>query len=417
MQPITTKGNWFWKGDERFFIKSIQYILHDVDNPDSIIDILSDDNFAKGLKKDIKLFKTLGINTIQVYKYDPTVSHTKALKLLEENGIYVIITILELENIGPGGKRTRGIFEHEFDADFEPGFFYTPFLATRMLRVIAQTAGYSNVLAYQVEAEKVVTPKCSRLAEVARAAVRDAKRFLATATARAGTDSQQRQEGDEEGTGFRRGIPVGVTTCGDMKMVNHSQMEYFNAGDPAERPDFYALTEHSWAGAQSSFRISGWQALLENRLSRFPVPMLFSTYGAAMYAPRTFEETLCLYSPDCTGVLSGGGIYQFAVDRERDWESKYGLVEVRGQDGKRVPRHSFWWLRRRLKEVEQRRPEEVATADVKDFESWRGTFDATAARGQNWLARLDALPAFPRSWDEVSSELLGVGETVTLPIR
>ncbi|KAF2718984.1 glycoside hydrolase family 72 protein [Polychaeton citri CBS 116435] len=362
MEPITVRGNWFWKDTERFFIKGIHYQLHetvdDNDSKGSSIDVLSASSLPN-LRKDIKLFRTLGVNTIQISAYDISNEHDKALDLLEKHGFYVILRILNIDEKGPGGKRTRGIFEKDFEPDFNTQRFYTPTLVLKMLHTIAQTLHHANILAYEVDASIVSSPNCSKLAECVRAAVRDAKRLLCHLP------------------GARR-IPVGVNIGHGSMLLLQPTYDYFLAGEPAERADFIASENYAWAGSHSSFQVSGWQNLFEGMLSHLPAPMYFATYGAAMYSPRTYEETL-----------------------REGWAIEHGLVEVL-EGGRRRPWHSFWYYRKRLKEVAERRKEEVSTAEVKDFEGWRGLFPTVNQQGgaRAWFAT-DQLPQFPRDWDSV----------------
>ena len=93
MEPVFCKGNAFWKGDERFLIKGISYIPRKYDlhkdppgakSHDALIDPLGDDHF-QALKRDIGVFQEIGLNTIQISGLDPTQSHAKAMKLLQDN--------------------------------------------------------------------------------------------------------------------------------------------------------------------------------------------------------------------------------------------------------------------------------------------------------------------------------------------
>ena len=85
--PITVKGNAFFKGDERFYIRGVDYQpggsskLHD-----SIAD-------ADSCKRDIKTFKELGLNTIRVYHVDNSRDHDECMKALAEAGIYLVLDV------------------------------------------------------------------------------------------------------------------------------------------------------------------------------------------------------------------------------------------------------------------------------------------------------------------------------------
>lgn len=52
------------------------------------------------------------------------------------------------------------------------------------------------------------------------------------------------------------------------------------------------------------------------------VPVFFSEYGANVGIPRIFSETRAIYSPEMTGVFSGGFVYEFF-----EAPNRYGLVK------------------------------------------------------------------------------------------
>ncbi|EUC38592.1 glycoside hydrolase family 72 protein [Bipolaris zeicola 26-R-13] len=84
--PVRICGRFFWKGDDRFFVRGVAYQVR------STLDPISDDRLAE-LREDILLFKELGLNTLFVYFIDNTKDHAQAMKLLEEAGIYVLTAV------------------------------------------------------------------------------------------------------------------------------------------------------------------------------------------------------------------------------------------------------------------------------------------------------------------------------------
>jgi len=84
--PITIRGRYLWRGDERFFVRGVTYQVPDLQDP------ISDARLPQ-LRHDVELFKELGLNTLFVYWVDDTKRHGQAMKLLEEAGIYVFTGI------------------------------------------------------------------------------------------------------------------------------------------------------------------------------------------------------------------------------------------------------------------------------------------------------------------------------------
>ncbi|KAI7181757.1 hypothetical protein D0869_11626 [Hortaea werneckii] len=393
--PVYTKGNFFYRDGERFLIKGISYIpppLNAEQRPPPAqplyIDPLADDNLGE-LKKDIPLLRDLGLNTISVYNLSPSSPHTAALQLLEQNGIYVLVNIFSSIK-PPPDPIVRG--RVQFDATSDPKPYYTLPSILETFRLLDELAEHPNVLGFAVDAEVIVSPSLTPLATVFRACIRDSREFLA------------RLE--------KRAVPVGVATSQNQSF-QHSLVQYFSAGgsgsssssseattpqtletsDVPGRADFIAYDNWAWAG-KSDFQISGWKNEVEmyERLTRSP--MLFNAYGTNVSQPRVWDEVLCLYSPDMTGVFSGGFAYTFFEYGGR----KYGLVKI-DADGRRKTRNEFNSLRNKFRKVNVRFEDEVAVAERKDFEDWMGEFPKLSQGGTGWLAEKD-LPEFPGSWED-----------------
>ncbi|KAI6942587.1 hypothetical protein KC355_g15436, partial [Hortaea werneckii] len=340
--PVYTKGNFFYRDGERFLIKGISYIpppLNAEQRPPPAqplyIDPLADDNLGE-LKKDIPLLRDLGMNTISVYNLSPSKCHTAALQLLEQNGIYVLVNIFSSIK-PPPDPIVRG--RVQFDATSDPKPYYTLPSILETFRLLDELAEHPNVLGFAVDAEVIVSPSLTPLATVFRACIRDSKELLA------------RRE--------KRAVPVGVATSQNQSF-QHSVVQYFSAGgsgssssssseattpqtletsDVPGRADFIAYDNWAWAG-KSDFQMSGWKNEMEMYEKLTRTPMLFNAYGTNVSQPRVWDEVLCLYSPDMTGVFSGGFAYTFFEYGGR----KYGLVKI-DADGRRKTRNEFNSLR------------------------------------------------------------------------
>ncbi|KAI6818279.1 hypothetical protein KC340_g3317 [Hortaea werneckii] len=392
---VYTQGNFLYRNGERFLIKGISYIpppLNAEQRPPPAqplhIDPLADDYLGE-LKKDIPLLRDLGLNTISVGNLSPSNSHTAALQLLEQNGIYVLINIFSSISPPPDPMVHGGV---QFDATSDPKPYYTLTSVLETFPLLDELAEHPNVLGFAVDAEVVTSPVLTPLATVFRACIRDSKKFLA----RRG----------------KRAVPVGVATSQNQSF-QRTMVQYFSAGGSGSsssseasthealeapiipgRADFIAYDNWAWAG-KSDFQMSGWKNEVEMYEKLTRTPMLFNAYGTNVSGTRVWNEVLCLYSPEMTGVFSGGFAYTFFEYGKR----KYGLVEV-DADGGRKTRQEFNSLRNKFRRLNVRFEDEVAVAKRKDHDSWVGDFPELEQGRNGWRAGKD-LPKFPGSWEDV----------------
>jgi hypothetical protein len=85
LPPITVRGNAFYAGDERFYVRGVAYQPGGAaDAADPMLDIES-------FTRDVNNFKELGINTIRIYTIDNSANHDEAMALLDEAGIYLTL--------------------------------------------------------------------------------------------------------------------------------------------------------------------------------------------------------------------------------------------------------------------------------------------------------------------------------------
>lgn len=409
ISSIETKGNWFWKDGERvinegnynsrssktnksqFLIKGVTYCprayKHQAIFQDSRIDPLSE-AWLPQLKRDIPLFQQLGINTISVEHLDPTESPEQALQLLHDAGIYVL-----LELFGNLNPKENGL-HHTID-DLQ--HLYSPVKIRKNLATVQQTAHFSNLLGYSISQSTVCNSTSTKLAALHRAAVRDTKLFIRK-------------------LGVSRHIPVGASMSANQQFRLQA-LQYMTAGAPEERADFTSFGVYDWVGP-SSFQISGWKNMVE-AFGRFPVPMFWGDYGTAYPGrKRVLDEVDCLFSPDMTGVVSGGLLHTYGhtdykksaeekeddsdddddEDRDED-EGGYDLVKIE-DDGSRVPKRDFGIYQQKLGEVASKPPADVVgNHEMKDYENWRGQFEANNPR--YWTAEPGDVPDFPLDWNQV----------------
>ncbi|KAK3115012.1 hypothetical protein LTR53_006097 [Teratosphaeriaceae sp. CCFEE 6253] len=85
LPSITTEGNAFYAGDERWYIRGVAYQPGGAaDASDPLLDLDS-------LRRDVEQFTTLGINTIRIYTIDNSQNHDEAMQILDEAGIYLAL--------------------------------------------------------------------------------------------------------------------------------------------------------------------------------------------------------------------------------------------------------------------------------------------------------------------------------------
>merc|ERR1712000_139241 len=85
--PVTTKGNAFYTGDKRWYMRGIDY---QPGGAAANIDPLADPDICL---RDIKEFKDLGVNTIRVYAVDNKKDHDECMKALDDAGIYLVLDV------------------------------------------------------------------------------------------------------------------------------------------------------------------------------------------------------------------------------------------------------------------------------------------------------------------------------------
>lgn len=360
--PITTRGNAFWRDDERFFVKGISYHPRNKDiergNLSTTIDPLCDEHIPE-LEQDMDFVLDLGMNSISIHHIDPDKNHGRAMEYLEEKGIYVMVPLF----IKLGASNPRSESRSLYNLD----------LIIENFRLVHEMAQYPNTLAFVVRSHSINNDVNGLL----RACIRDTKAFL-------------RQVHPTHG------IPVGVTAQDSISSL-HRSIQYFSAG-PSEsgHADFFANACYSWAGP-SSFRISGWKNMVETIMQTTRIPILLAEYGSSLGRTRPWDEVACLYSPDMTRVYSGGFAYTLL-----EGGNGYGVVEIDRDTGRRRQKNGDYAnLRRRMVAVNERSVEAIVQRETMAYEE-RGFPERNDVR---WEAR-DELPPFPASWEEVVRQVL-----------
>ncbi|KAF2470050.1 1,3-beta-glucanosyltransferase Gel1 [Lindgomyces ingoldianus] len=284
--PVTVKGNAFFAGDSRFYIRGVDY------QPGGASDAKDPIADAASCKRDIAEFKKLGLNTIRVYTVDNTANHDECMSALADAGIY-----LALDVNTPKYSINRAEPEVSYNAVYLQSVFAT----------IDAFQKYDNTLLFFSGNEVINDDTTTACAPFVKATTRDMKSYI-------------------NAQGYRK-IPVGYSAA-DVDSNRIEMAHYMNCGDDAIRSDFFAFNDYSWCDP-SSFTTSGWDQKVK-KFADYSLPLFLSEYGCITNT-RKFEEVKSLYSTQMTGVYSGGLVYEYSEEG-----SKYGLVSLNGNNVKEL---------------------------------------------------------------------------------
>lgn len=297
--PITVKGNAFFKGDERFYIRGVDY---QPGGSSKLEDPIADPEVCK---RDIEKFKDLGLNTIRVYSVDNSKDHDECMNALADAGIYLVLDVNT-----PKYSLNRASPRESYNDVYLQSVFAT----------VEMFAKYPNTLAFFSGNEVINDGPSSKAAPYVKAVTRDIRAFL-------------------KARGLRQ-VPVGYSAA-DVDTNRLQMAEYMNCGPDDERSDFFAFNDYSWCDP-SSFTTSGWDQKVK-MFSHYGLPLFLSEYGCNTNT-RKFEEVAALYSDKMTSVYSGGLVYEYSEEG-----SNYGLVNI---DGNKVtPRPDYDALKSALEKT------------------------------------------------------------------
>ena len=224
-----------------------------------------------GLNRDLPNLVALRTNAVRVYAIDTTKDHTQGMGMLADAGIYVIAD-LSAPNISINRDDPSWNVE----------------LYTRYTSVIDTLAPFTNVIGFFAGNE--VSNNASNVDAIpfVKAAVRDMKAYI--------------------GQKNYRPMYVGYAADDDAT-IRFPLEDYINCGPAEDSIDFFGYNIYSWCG-ESNFVQSGYQDRTEE-FANYTVPAFFAEYGCNVPEPRTFDDTLCLFSDNMTGVWSGGFVYEY----------------------------------------------------------------------------------------------------------
>lgn len=155
--PITVKGNAFFQGDKRFYIRGVDY---QPGGSSKLADPIAD---TDSCKRNIKNFKELGLNTIRVYSVDNSKNHDECMKALADAGIYLVLDVNT-----PKYALNRA----------EPKKSYNDVYLQYIFATVEKFAKYDNTLAFFSGNEVINDGPSSAAAPYVKAVTRDIRSFL-----------------------------------------------------------------------------------------------------------------------------------------------------------------------------------------------------------------------------------------------
>ncbi|EGP92403.1 unnamed protein product [Zymoseptoria tritici ST99CH_1A5] len=280
LQAVEVRGNAFFAGDNRFYIRGVDY---QPGGSSKAADPIAD---VDGCKRDIEEFKKLGINTVRVYTVDNTANHDECMSALADAGIY-----LALDVNTPKYSINRA----------DPAASYNPTYLQSIFATIDAFANYDNTLLFFSGNEVINADNNTNCAPYIKAVTRDMRQYIGS-------------------RGYRK-VPVGYSAA-DVESNGFEMAQYMNCGTDDQRSDFYAFNDYSWC-SPSSFEKSGWDQKVK-KYGDYSIPLFLSEFGCITNT-RDFGEVASLYSDDMTSVYSGGLVYEYSEEGHG-----FGLVKISG---------------------------------------------------------------------------------------
>jgi hypothetical protein len=356
LPPVTVKGNAFFAGDERFYVRGVAYQPGGAaDAKDPLLDL-------KSLKRDVQNFKDLGINTIRVYTIDNSKNHDEGMKMLDDAGIYLA---LDANTPKYSLNRETGATLHRS---------YNDVYLQNVFATIEAFHDYNNLLVFFSGNEVINQKNNTGAATYIKATTRDMKRFI-------GNKSPRR-------------IPVGYSAA-DVAENIEEQALFFNCGTEDERSDFFAFNDYSWCDPQT-FTGAGWDKKVE-MYKDYSKPIFLSEFGCITNR-RDWGEIASIYHTNMTGVYSGGLAYEYTVE-----PNGYGIVDVTS-DGSIKPNDDF----KRLKAAYEKTSNPRGNGGFKE----NGDASKCPSASENWEVETNDLPAMPKKAEAYMDK--GAGKAVGL---
>ncbi|KAK0387967.1 hypothetical protein NLU13_4211 [Sarocladium strictum] len=292
LDAVEVYGNKFFNKDgSQFFMKGIAYQLRP---NDPLID-------TEQCKRDVKLMRELGTNTLRVYHVDASANHDGCMATFADAGIYLLIDL------------------DTFDTYIVPeNLYWNQTQFKKYAEVIDTFHNYDNVLGFFVGNENIAAKEESIAAPYLKAAARDLKAY-------------------RDGKGYRK-IPIGYSAA-DIKELRPMLQDYLTCGgNSSEIIDFFGLNSYSWCDP-STYKESSYDEL-QKYAEKFPVPIFFTETGCNVPGPRLWADQDAIFSKPMVNDWSGSIVYEWIQE-----QNKYGIVSY-GQGGEGNPDFFDGWMRK-----------------------------------------------------------------------
>ncbi|KAF2140659.1 glycoside hydrolase family 72 protein [Aplosporella prunicola CBS 121167] len=345
---VSVKGNAFFAGDKRFYIRGVDY---QPGGSSKVADPIAD---TEACARDVKEFQKLGINTVRVYTVDNSKNHDECMSKLADAGIY-----LALDVNSPNYSLNRK----------EPKSSYNDVYLQNVFATIDAFANYDNTLLFFSGNEVINSDDTTGAAPYVKAVTRDMKQYI--------------------GSQGYRSIPVGYSAA-DVDSNRFEMAEYMNCGTDDERSDFFAFNDYSWCDP-SSYETAGWDKKVK-QYGEYSIPLFLSEFGCNTNK-RKFEEVEALYSDKMTGVYSGGLVYEYAEEG-----NNYGLAKLSSDSA--TENDDFTAYKNALEKT----PAPSGDGGYKKD----GKASTCPSKSKTWDVDSDSLPAIPEPAKEYMTK--GAGE-------
>jgi len=356
LPAVTVQGNAFFTGNNRFYIRGVDY---QPGGSSQVADPIADE---AGCNRDIPYFQQLGINTVRIYTVDNTANHDACMAALANAGIYLVLDVNT-----PKYSINRQ----------DPAPSYNNVYLQSIFATIDAFSNYTNVLAFFSGNEVVNDGPSSAAAPYVKAVTRDMRSYI-------------------RARGYRQ-IPVGYSAA-DVDTNRLEMAEYMNCGTDDERSDFFAFNDYSWCDP-SSFQISGWDQKVKN-FTGYGLPLFLSEYGCNTNT-RAFQEVGALYNTEMTSVYSGGLVYEYSEEG-----NNYGLVTINGNSVS--TNQDFQSLMQMYKNT----PDPSGNGG---YNTTGGASGCPVYDSPNWLVMNDSLPAIPAPAKQYFTQGAGPGPGLSGP--
>ncbi|KAH9840358.1 Glycoside hydrolase [Teratosphaeria destructans] len=275
LPTVTTKGNAFFNGTDRFYIRGVDY---QPGGSSDATDPLADYSTCS---RDIPYFQKLGLNTIRVYTIDNSANH--------DDCILNRVSIAES---------------------------YNPTYLQSVFATIDAFAGYTNTLAFFSGNEVINSDNTTACAPYVKAVTRDMKQYI--------------------GERGYRSIPVGYSAA-DVSSNQYIMAQYMDCGESQTVSDFYAINNYEWCDP-STYQESGWEAMVQ-LYSNYSLPLFLSEYGCITNTRKFEEtsalytsEMTAVFSGglvyEYAEESNGYGLVTISGDTVTDYENQFSYLQA-----------------------------------------------------------------------------------------